>query len=94
MAARFGSQTGIPLGIAWPTKAELEDMLEYEQVAHPFTLQEMMEAKRKQRQAERESLLQRYCPSMESFCTYNTNFFLFYFCSQKDIEVKVSKLSG
>jgi hypothetical protein len=59
IAARYGQDSGINLGISWPTKQRLDEMLEYERVAHPFTLHEIVEKKRKQREEERQKLLNR-----------------------------------
>ena len=59
IAARYGQDSGINLGISWPTKQQLDEMLEYERVAHPFTLQEIVEKKRKQREEESQKLLNR-----------------------------------
>jgi hypothetical protein len=52
LIARHGLETGINLGIAWPTREELENQLEYDRVAHPFTIQEMVEKKKKLREEE------------------------------------------
>lgn len=60
LLARYGSASGINLGISWPTRQELEGIKEYEQIAHPFTLQEMVESKRKQRKLEEDRLAKRY----------------------------------
>ncbi|KAI9562729.1 hypothetical protein GHT06_010183 [Daphnia sinensis] len=52
LIARHGLATGINLGIAWPTREELQEKIEYEKVAHPFTLQQMVEQKKKLREEE------------------------------------------
>lgn len=52
LLARYGQSTGIYPGISWPTKDVLDDMIEYEKVAHPFTVQEMVEKKKKLREEE------------------------------------------
>lgn len=59
LAARYGQSSGVNQGIAWPTKRELDEMIEYEKVAHPFTLQEMVEKKKKQREEEAKKIQQR-----------------------------------
>ena len=58
--ARYGSASGIYPGIAWPTRQELKGILEYEKAAHPLTLQEMVENKRKERQMEKDVIMKRY----------------------------------
>uniref|UniRef100_A0A1B6CS17 Large ribosomal subunit protein mL64 n=1 Tax=Clastoptera arizonana TaxID=38151 RepID=A0A1B6CS17_9HEMI len=42
MFGKYGLSTGVYPGIAWPTKKGLQDLLEYEKVAYPFTIQEMI----------------------------------------------------
>ena len=59
LIAKHGLETGINLGMAWPTREELSDHIEYEKVAHPFTIQEMMEKKRKLREEERNRIMER-----------------------------------
>lgn len=56
IVARYGKDSGIDQGIAWPTKEKLADMMEYEKVAHPFTIQEMLEKKQKIREEERKKI--------------------------------------
>lgn len=45
----YGSESGVNPGIMWPTKAEIEERREYEKVAYPFTIQEMVSAAAKER---------------------------------------------
>ncbi len=59
LIARHGLETGINLGIAWPTQKQLENQLEYDKVAHPFTIQEMVEKKKKLREEERNKIMER-----------------------------------
>lgn len=61
LAARYGTSSGINLGIAWPTKQVLNNMIEYESVAYPFTLQEMIEKKRIEKEEQRKKLIARFC---------------------------------
>ena len=51
MAAKYGEAAGINLGISWPTPCELDAVEEYERVAFPFTLQQMMESSRQRADA-------------------------------------------
>ncbi|XP_050441985.1 growth arrest and DNA damage-inducible proteins-interacting protein 1 [Adelges cooleyi] len=41
MYGRYGSTSGVDPGLAWPTAEDLEDIREYENVAHPSTIQDM-----------------------------------------------------
>lgn len=44
MVGRYGMQASdAPIGIAWPTKQEVEDAKEYESVLYPETIQQMWE---------------------------------------------------
>lgn len=56
---RYGKASGINPSICWPTKQELADTVEYEQIAYPFTIPEMIETKRTERKEKEESVLQR-----------------------------------
>ena len=51
---RYGHASGVHPGIMWPTREELEEIKEYESVAYPYTIQELMarvEEKKKEEQA-------------------------------------------
>ncbi|XP_069702239.1 large ribosomal subunit protein mL64 [Periplaneta americana] len=53
MYGNYGMSTGYLPGIMWPTKADLEEMKEYESVAHPDTIHELIrKAKEKRKQEE------------------------------------------
>ena len=50
---RYGEASGVDPAICWPVKEELEEAIEYEQVAYPFTIPHMIaEAKRKRHETE------------------------------------------
>lgn len=54
MYGRYGESSGVPPGVMWPTREELEEIKEYERVAYPYTIQELMarvENKKKEEQA-------------------------------------------
>jgi hypothetical protein len=54
MYGRYGQSSGFPPGIMWPTREDLEEIKEYESVAYPYTIQELMmrvENKKKEEQA-------------------------------------------
>lgn len=57
--AHHGQKSMINPGIAWPTKDELQDMIEYEKVANPLTIQEIVEKKKKLSEAETAKLINR-----------------------------------
>ncbi|KAL3269855.1 hypothetical protein HHI36_008913 [Cryptolaemus montrouzieri] len=46
---RYGKDSGIDPSICWPTDQELQDSVEYEKVAHPFTIPEMIQMAQKER---------------------------------------------
>lgn len=67
MYGRYGHASGVVPGIMWPTREELEEIKEYESVAYPYTIQELMtrvEEKKKEEQellkAREEDLLKKY----------------------------------
>lgn len=54
MYGRSGQSSGVLPGIMWPTREEIEETKEYESVAYPYTIQELMtkvEEKNKEEQA-------------------------------------------
>lgn len=54
---RYGTASDVYAGIMWPSKEDLEDRREYERVAYPFTLEELIKnAKRKLEVQEEETL--------------------------------------
>lgn len=46
-------------GLCWPTKQDIEDSKEYESVAFPFTIQQMMETAAQKRKEEQHKIEQR-----------------------------------
>lgn len=56
---RYGFESGVNPSICWPTKQELADVKEYEQVAFPRTVLEMAEIERTKRQEKEERILKR-----------------------------------
>lgn len=54
---RYGADSGVYPGIMWPTKEDLEDRREYEQVAYPYTLEELIK-NAKQKLEDEESEIQ------------------------------------
>ncbi|VEN49652.1 unnamed protein product [Callosobruchus maculatus] len=51
--AKYGSASGVNPAICWPTEQEIKDAIEYEKVAYPYTIPEMVAMAKKQ-QAEKE----------------------------------------
>lgn len=56
---RYGEASGVDPAICWPTKQELADTKEYESVAYPFTIPQMMEDSRVKRVEKQEAKLKR-----------------------------------
>ncbi|PSN30352.1 hypothetical protein C0J52_25490 [Blattella germanica] len=56
MYGRYGQSSGVLPGVMWPTKEDLEDMKEYERVAHPLTLQEMVQKEEQRRKEEQDKI--------------------------------------
>ncbi|KAJ8921943.1 hypothetical protein NQ315_008577 [Exocentrus adspersus] len=54
---RYGQASGVNPAICWPTKEELSNSMEYERVAHPFTIMEMVETAKQQRKEKEETTL-------------------------------------
>lgn len=55
----YGSASGINVGLLWPSKEELELQKEWERVAHPNDLIQMMEMAKKTQEEEEQKILQR-----------------------------------
>lgn len=56
MYGRYGLSSGVLPGIMWPTREELEEVKEYESVAHPYTIQELMARVESKKKEEQEAL--------------------------------------
>ena len=59
LLTRYGISTGINPGIAWPTKEEVDRLIEYENFAYPHTIQEVVEKKKSEREQKEKELLER-----------------------------------
>lgn len=55
----YGSASGISVAKLWPSREELELEKEYEKVASPYTVQEMIRMARKAKEEEEEARQQR-----------------------------------
>ncbi|XP_049783639.1 growth arrest and DNA damage-inducible proteins-interacting protein 1 [Schistocerca cancellata] len=70
---RYGSISAVHPGVMWPTKNDLDDIREYESVAYPHTLEEMIEksiAEKKLREStirEREEAISKKMESLEKW---------------------------
>ncbi|XP_044766794.1 growth arrest and DNA damage-inducible proteins-interacting protein 1 [Coccinella septempunctata] len=56
---RYGFNSGVDPAICWPTDKELEETLEYEKVAYPFTIPEMIRTAKEIRAAKDEATRKR-----------------------------------
>lgn len=56
---KYGKASGVNPAICWPTKQELADTVEYEKVAHPSTITEMMAEAHRLRKEKNEKIAQR-----------------------------------
>ncbi|KAJ8725232.1 hypothetical protein PYW07_016190 [Mythimna separata] len=59
MYGKYGLASGVNPSICFPSKADIEERLEYESVAHPFTIKQMMEMAAKRRQEQEQKIQQR-----------------------------------
>ncbi|KAK9886049.1 hypothetical protein WA026_014833 [Henosepilachna vigintioctopunctata] len=46
---RYGKESGVDPAICWPTDQELQDVIEYEKVAYPYTILEMVKTAQESR---------------------------------------------
>jgi hypothetical protein len=56
MYGRYGQSSGVLPGIMWPTREELEEIKEYESVAYPYTIQELITRVETKKREEQETL--------------------------------------
>lgn len=56
---RYGFESGVDPSICWPTKQELADTIEYEQVAFPKTIPEMVAIENTKRKEKEEKTIER-----------------------------------
>lgn len=59
MYGRYGASSGIDVRLCWPTKEELLDILEYEKVAYPSTISEMISIAKEKRADSQAKILER-----------------------------------
>lgn len=59
MFGRYGLESGVDPAICFMSKAEIVDQQEYEKVAYPFTLKEMIEENKRQKKARQDAILER-----------------------------------
>lgn len=52
MYGMYGKESGVNPAMCWPSKAKIQDMKEYEKVAFPYTIKEVMEKAALRRQEE------------------------------------------
>ncbi|KAL0839904.1 hypothetical protein ABMA28_016523 [Loxostege sticticalis] len=56
---KYGSASGVNPSLCWPSKKEIQEKLEYESVAFPFTIKEMMDAAAQKKREEQEVIEKR-----------------------------------
>lgn len=56
---KYGNSSGVDPGLCWPTKTELTEAKEYERVAYPYTIQQVVEQCRQQKKLEAEKIIKR-----------------------------------
>ncbi|KAI4457953.1 growth arrest and dna damage-inducible protein-interacting protein 1 gadd45gip1 [Holotrichia oblita] len=59
MYGRYGASSGIDVQLCWPTREELADILEYEKVAYPRTILEMINIAKEKRAENQAKILER-----------------------------------
>uniref|UniRef100_A0A2A4JWT0 Large ribosomal subunit protein mL64 n=1 Tax=Heliothis virescens TaxID=7102 RepID=A0A2A4JWT0_HELVI len=59
MYGKYGSASGVNPSICFPSKQDIEEKIEYESVAHPFTIKQMMETAAQNRREQQEKIEQR-----------------------------------
>ncbi|CAG9792204.1 unnamed protein product [Diatraea saccharalis] len=50
---KYGSESGVNPSLCWPTKLDIQEALEYESVAFPYTIREVMESAALRKQEEK-----------------------------------------
>lgn len=59
MFGRYGYESGVNPGALWPSTEEIEERMEYEKVAYPYTIPEMWEKVRQRREEEEKTISER-----------------------------------
>lgn len=67
MYGRYGQSSGVLPGIMWPNREELEEIKEYESVAYPYTIQELVARVEDKKKEEQEALKAREEDIMKKF---------------------------
>ena len=60
MYGRYGHASGVLPGILWPTREDLEEIKEYESVAYPYAIQELITRVKEKEREEQAALKARY----------------------------------
>jgi hypothetical protein len=60
MYGHYGHASGVLPGILWPTREDLEEIKEYESVAYPYTIQELITRVKEKEREEQAALKARY----------------------------------
>ncbi|CAH0396990.1 unnamed protein product [Chilo suppressalis] len=56
---KYGSESGVNPSLCWPTKQNIQETLEYESIAFPYTIREAMDAAAQKRLEEKNKIEQR-----------------------------------
>lgn len=83
----FGKASGVDPSILWPSTVELSDMKEYEQVAHPYTVQELISREKERQQKEQEEIEQEKQQILENVAKLDSAIFEF----RKKISTQLDK---
>jgi hypothetical protein len=71
MYGHYGQSSGVFPGIMWPTREELEEIKEYESVAYPHTIQELIRKVEEKKKEEQAILKARYVLVPGAGCSSN-----------------------
>lgn len=71
MYGRYGQSSGVLPGMMWPTREEMEETKEYESVAYPYTIQELMTKTEEKKKEEQAKFKARYVMFAGAGCSYS-----------------------
>ncbi|XP_041973247.1 growth arrest and DNA damage-inducible proteins-interacting protein 1 [Aricia agestis] len=93
MYGKYGIASGVNPSLCWPTKQEIQERIEYETVAFPYTIKEVMESAAQRRKEEKLRILQRDREVAEKFAKLDAwKKDLHERIAKKEAEVKAAKL--
>lgn len=77
MFGKFGKASGVHPSMLWPSTVELSDMKEYEQVAHPYTVHELISREKERQQKEAEEIVKEKQEILENVAKVDAAIFEF-----------------